>query len=309
MMLDVTGFSDVYVTQNEERRRLARELHDGVVQSLVALVTDLEQFRAQQFFDPELSENVENWYTLARNSLLSLRQTLNGMRPVVMGNFDFIEHILAMLKSMQDAGYHVTFECNNWPHQLPVEYASNLYQVVREAIINVCKHAEASTIVVHLYGSEGCLHMHVCDDGVGMVGAFASVGSAHGWHQGLYGLRERVLMLGGRITIESMPRQGTRLNMDVPMPLSTSAALSYQAQSKQDVEEGPQDDSLTARERELIILIAQGLVVKEIARILEVSEKTVRNHISNIYHKLAVYDRAQLVIYAMKKGLVDLNSL
>ncbi|GLV58825.1 hypothetical protein KDH_56550 [Dictyobacter sp. S3.2.2.5] len=308
-MLDVTGFSDVHVTQNEERRRLARELHDGVVQSLVALVTDLEQFRAQPFFEHELSENAENWYVLARNSLLSLRQTLSGMRPAVLGNFDFIEHILGMLKSMQDAGYHVTFECNSWPHQLPVEYASNLYQVVREAIINVCKHADASAIVVHLSGAEGCLHMHVCDDGVGMVSAFASVGSTHGWHQGLHGLRERVLMLGGRITIESMPRQGTRLNIDIPMPVSTSAALSYQAQSKQDVEEGPQYDGLTARERELIILIAQGLVVKEIARILQVSEKTVRNHISNIYHKLAVYDRAQLVIYAMKKGLVDLHSL
>jgi DNA-binding NarL/FixJ family response regulator len=70
-----------------------------------------------------------------------------------------------------------------------------------------------------------------------------------------------------------------------------------------------QDDGLTARERELVILIAQGMVVKEIAPILKVTEKTVRNHLRNIYHKLAVYDRSQVVIYALKKGLVDLQSL
>lgn len=70
-----------------------------------------------------------------------------------------------------------------------------------------------------------------------------------------------------------------------------------------------QDDGLTTRERELVILIARGMVVKEIARLLHVSEKTVRNHLSNIYHKLAVYDRSQVVIYALKKGLIDLQSL
>jgi DNA-binding NarL/FixJ family response regulator len=70
-----------------------------------------------------------------------------------------------------------------------------------------------------------------------------------------------------------------------------------------------QDDGLTARERELVILIARGKVVKEIAPILNVTEKTVRNHLSNVYHKLAVYDRSQVVIYALKKGLVDLQSL
>jgi DNA-binding NarL/FixJ family response regulator len=69
------------------------------------------------------------------------------------------------------------------------------------------------------------------------------------------------------------------------------------------------DDGLTMREREMVLLIARGMVVKEIARRLNVSEKTVRNHLSSIYRKLAVYDRSQVVIYALKKGLIDLHSL
>lgn len=75
------------------------------------------------------------------------------------------------------------------------------------------------------------------------------------------------------------------------------------------VDAGQVDDGLTAREREMVILVARGMVVKEIAHALRVSEKTVRNHMRNIYRKLAVYDRSQLVIYALKKGLVDINSL
>lgn len=69
------------------------------------------------------------------------------------------------------------------------------------------------------------------------------------------------------------------------------------------------DDGLTPREREMLILVARGMVVKEIAHSLQISEKTVRNHISSIYRKLAVYDRSQLVIYALKNGLVNIDTL
>ena len=68
-------------------------------------------------------------------------------------------------------------------------------------------------------------------------------------------------------------------------------------------------DGLTSREMETLVLVAKGLVAKEIARSLAISEKTVRNHISNIYRKLDIYDRSQVVIYAMKKGLVDINDV
>ncbi|MBO0783484.1 MAG: response regulator transcription factor [Ktedonobacteraceae bacterium] len=66
---------------------------------------------------------------------------------------------------------------------------------------------------------------------------------------------------------------------------------------------------LTTRELETVMLITRGLVAKEIARVLAVSEKTVRNYFSGIYQKLGVYDRSQVVIYALKHGLVDLQEL
>lgn len=66
-------------------------------------------------------------------------------------------------------------------------------------------------------------------------------------------------------------------------------------------------DDLTPREMQMLVLMAKGITIKEIARALSVSEKTVRNHISNIYHKLNIYDRSQVVLYAVKKGLVDVS--
>jgi DNA-binding CsgD family transcriptional regulator len=69
------------------------------------------------------------------------------------------------------------------------------------------------------------------------------------------------------------------------------------------------NDGLTSREMETLVLVARGMVAKEIARVLAISEKTVRNHIGNIYRKLDIYDRSQVVIYAMKKGLIDLNEV
>jgi DNA-binding NarL/FixJ family response regulator len=71
-------------------------------------------------------------------------------------------------------------------------------------------------------------------------------------------------------------------------------------------EKSQRADGLTEREVEMLRLIAKGMLAKEIARALSVSEKTVRNHLSSIYHKLDIYDRSQAVIYAMKHGLVDI---
>jgi len=78
---------------------------------------------------------------------------------------------------------------------------------------------------------------------------------------------------------------------------------------KQNIDRGAGSDGLTEREKETLVLVARGMVAKEIARTLAISEKTVRNHISNIYRKLDIYDRSHIVIYAMKKGLVDIHDV
>ena len=79
--------------------------------------------------------------------------------------------------------------------------------------------------------------------------------------------------------------------------------------NRQKADKGQCNDGLTSREMETLVLVARGMVAKEVARVLAISEKTVRNHIGNIYRKLHIYDRSQVVIYAMKKGLIDLDEV
>ncbi|QBD79111.1 response regulator transcription factor [Ktedonosporobacter rubrisoli] len=93
----------------------------------------------------------------------------------------------------------------------------------------------------------------------------------------------------------------------VTAPNITSRMM--QLLERQNAERKQENDGLTERELETLKLVARGMVAKEIARSLAISEKTVRNHISNIYHKLGIYDRSQIVIYAMKNGLVDIHEV
>lgn len=226
-MLDVVDSPAARFAQEIERRRIARELHDSVVQSLTALVADLEYFRIRhtgRLTDGETNQEVvakvETWQELARDSLASMRQALGGLRQQRDLDFDLRAAVLALLSELQVAGYIVTCECDAWPTTLPFEYLSNLYYIIREAVTNICKHARASSISFCLFVKEYRLHLSIADNGLGMT-ASSLIGiqtAQDGYQQGLTGLRERVMLLGGRVSIESTPDSGTCLSVDVPLP-------------------------------------------------------------------------------------------
>ena len=220
-MLDVSDSSTTRFAQEAERRRIARELHDSVVQSLTALVADLEYFRTRCLpaiaqTSLEVAEKVETWQELARESLTSMRQALGGLRKPSEFDLGLEDTIQLSLAELRDAGYRVEFECDDWPARLPFEYASNIYYIVREALTNICKHAKASTIKVCMFSFEGNLHISIADDGVGMEKRAVVVHADSGYHQGLVGMRERVALLSGKLTIESIPGKGTRVDLAIP---------------------------------------------------------------------------------------------
>src|SRR5579872_90144 len=145
-MLDVLDSPITRLVQDAERRRLARDLHDSVVQSLTALVADLEYFRIRQLAasgeaGQQVAEKVQAWQTLARDSLTSMREALGELRMPAELNLGFAGAIEALLASLQSAGYRVEYECEDWPTVLPAEFTSNMYYIVREALTNIEKHA------------------------------------------------------------------------------------------------------------------------------------------------------------------------
>ena len=221
-MLDALDSPITRQVQDAERRRIARDLHDGVVQSLTALLADLEYFRVRQLAasgeaGQQVAERIETWQALARESLASMRNALGGLRMPAELELG-LEHSLEMLlTSLRDAGYRVVCECEDWPAVLPREISSNIYSIVREALTNIEKHASASTISVSMFSYEGHLYISIADDGRGMAKDAPGVVRGSGYHQGIMGMKERAALLGGRVTIDSVRGRGTRVDIDVPL--------------------------------------------------------------------------------------------
>lgn len=214
--------STTRMAQEAERRRLARELHDGVVQSLTALVADLEYFRTRRLpgsatDTAEVAEKLEVWQELARDSLLSMRQALGGLRKHTGLERGLEAAITTLVAEFQQDGYTMIYECSDWPQLLPDEYASNIYFIVRETLTNIRKHAQATKITLFLLKHEEHLHISIGDNGLGMPAISPTV-SAPGYQQGLIGLRERVAVLHGQLSIESAPDRGTRIDVDIALP-------------------------------------------------------------------------------------------
>lgn len=111
------------------------------------------------------------------------------------------------------------------------------------------------------------------------------------------------------LAIACMLGNGTWLDRGMPLPHIAGDATPVGQRQMAVREANYGYAKLTTREREMLLLVARGLVAKEIARMLAVSEKTVRNHLRSIYRKLALYDRVQIAVYALKNGLVDINSV
>ena len=221
-MLTVLDSTSIRLAQEAERLRIARELHDSVVQSLSALVADLEHFQTRRLTtldqtNQAVAAKVAVWQELARESLTSLRQVLSGLRQPDELAFRLEYGIQVFLSKLQEVGYAVIFECDNWPDQLPAELTSHIYYIVREALTNISKHAHATSITVRMCAFEDRLHISIRDDGVGINKKSTAVHLSSGYQQGLIGIRERVTLLNGQLTIESLEGRGTCVDVEILM--------------------------------------------------------------------------------------------
>jgi|GEM_PF-3385490 len=215
---------DIERALEEGRIQLAREMHDTVIQPLTTLVTSLEAQKYRQLSPGQLEAYLDAWQELAREALDCLRQTLAGLRNHhPHSRLGFISAAQGyLIPALRAEGHRVTFEHRDWPDDLPVEYVSNLYLILREALTNIKKHARASEVAILLRGG-GHLSMTIVDNGVGFTPALARpANTPRGMRFGLAGMYERVAALGGTMRIESTPGQGTRIEVIVPQPASRS---------------------------------------------------------------------------------------
>jgi signal transduction histidine kinase len=196
----------IVAAADQERRRIERDLHDGIQQRLVALVLDL---RAVQSGLPPVSGDVlvqlGGVVDDLGAALDELRELSRGIHPAILSEGGLAPALKALTRrSSVPAELHADV-----PTRLPAAAEVAAYYVVSEALANAAKHAEASIVHIDAHLSDGWLRLSVRDDGVG--------GAARGSGSGLVGLTDRVEALGGILSITSPPGQGTTLIADLPL--------------------------------------------------------------------------------------------
>ncbi len=195
-----------------ERSRIAREIHDGIAQSIYALSLNLETCAdlAEQVEGP-LHDQLEKLVPLAKKTLLESRHYIYDLKPLLAGERDIAAIAENQVREFRTvAGIPIQLEVQGEPVEVSVTVASAFYRILQEALANVLKHASASKVDIGLAYERDRIRLSVRDDGVG----FESTGIRPGY--GLQNMRQRAEELAGCFGIAGTPGGGTRINVELP---------------------------------------------------------------------------------------------
>ncbi|MGO1002199.1 sensor histidine kinase [Lysobacter sp. CA196] len=202
----------VWRVQEDERRRLARELHDGIGQNLTALKHRLVQLG--EGLSEEQRTRLQAAIALCADTLEDTRELSRLLRPPILDDLGLEPALRWLARSQSEAsGMDVAIEIEALP-ALDGDLQTLLFRVAQEAINNAAKHAQARSVLLRLVARSGLLQLQVVDDGCGYdPDAVAASGGC-----GLGGMRERLRLYDGQLEIHSVPGEGTRLRAVLPLP-------------------------------------------------------------------------------------------
>jgi two-component system sensor histidine kinase UhpB len=204
--------------QEEERKRIARSLHDDTGQALTSLIISLERIANKiPLEEAELRASLESTRALAKQTLSELRQIIYGLRPTMLDDLGLVPAIRWYARSnLEEAGIRVTVTSLDDIDPISPELKIALYRIAQEAINNVIKHSHAKSATVSLYQSKDQVHLCIEDDGHGFDVKNTSIQALQHQKWGLLGIEERADLLGGAVIVDSHPEQGTKLEIIMP---------------------------------------------------------------------------------------------
>jgi signal transduction histidine kinase len=216
--------------QEEERKRIARELHDDTSQTLNATLLSLDFLNVLQSGDEALREKLGNIREQVLSILKGVHRMIKDLRPPVLDDFGLESAVRWVLETHLAAkGVNVYFDSGGGCADIKKSAGRNfdckkvefmLFRVIQEAIINIDRHAAARNVFLTVIVRGEGIEVEVDDDGVGFdMGILSDIpGSERESGFGIAGMRERVSLLDGTFTIHSKPGQGTYINVFVPLP-------------------------------------------------------------------------------------------
>ena len=196
--------------QEGERLRVAQELHDEIGQTLTAATIQAE--RAADG-DPALaSEALRRLANTVRESLDEVRRIARELRPEALDDLGLVNALIALCNRVDaQGGPRVRRELQGTPPELSPDVELVVYRVAQESLTNALRHSGARSATVSLTADAEALTLRVADDGRGMPAQLP------GGTAGLAGMRERALLVGGHLSIESRPEQGTEVRLTIPL--------------------------------------------------------------------------------------------
>ena len=200
----------------EERSRIAREIHDGIAQSIYMLTLNLEKAAEVASNEPGLARRLADLVGLAKEALLEVRYYIFDLKPLLSGDVGLSATIRSQVQEFSAvSGLPVQLAVEGEERPLPLALSTSLYRIAQEALANVYRHAEASNILVRLTYGVDSVSLEVEDDGRGFEVASAGKGG-----RGLSSMRQRIQELGGRLDIASALGNGASLRVTLPIEVA-----------------------------------------------------------------------------------------
>ncbi|MGQ9768356.1 MAG: GAF domain-containing sensor histidine kinase, partial [Anaerolineae bacterium] len=221
----------VISAQEEERKRIARELHDEVSQNLAALIYAAEE-ATEMNQPPEAQRLLDNIHTVAQQTLDGVHKLIFDLRPTVLDHLGLLPALRWFAQTrLEAAGVRVIVkeECQrsraqDEPCRLLPEIETAVFRVMQEAINNIARHALARNVHLTMTMTDDGMAMLIEDDGIGFDLMEVSVASDSGRGLGLIGMQERIELVGGHLDIDTAPGYGTRIRVEVPFRAKASVA-------------------------------------------------------------------------------------
>jgi len=206
--------------QEEERKKISRELHDEVGQSLTAINVTLATMRNNGAGNTASSQKLAETQTLLQETMETVHRFARDLRPAMLDELGLLPALRSYLKTFASrTGLHVRFCGNPIAEQLADDQKIVFYRIVQESLNNVSKHARASQVEVSISKSKEGVCMEVTDDGRSFKAGPINSAKSNG-RLGLLGMQERVRLVNGQFTVRPQPGKGTTVRVVIPLNLS-----------------------------------------------------------------------------------------
>ncbi|MHB8918373.1 MAG: GAF domain-containing sensor histidine kinase [Desulfocucumaceae bacterium] len=212
--------SKLICAQEDERKRVASDIHDGVIQSLLGIWYRLQNFTGEAGIIPDnIKGDLVRLKDLLGQQIQDIRQIVYNLRPIMLDTYGLGPAIRALLRNLQEENHIQTeLALEGSSQRMPANFEMAFYRILQELINNVTKHSQATKVQVMFISGQEQTVLVVKDNGIGFDQARLANQDTPGNHLGLASIHERVLQLGGTCQIDSRPGWGTSVTIRVSTP-------------------------------------------------------------------------------------------